>query len=98
MATAISTGSDSMEVKVIEETDTEFVFEVITEKTILNPLKERLLTHEQVDYAGWNVEHPLLANPRFTLRVHEGTPRDILTTAVQEIQDDIEDLKKQLEE
>ncbi|MFO8132636.1 MAG: DNA-directed RNA polymerase subunit L [Thermoplasmatota archaeon] len=87
-----------MEVKVIEETDDEFVFEVIAEKTILNPLKERLLTHEKVDYAGWNVAHPLLANPRFTLRVNEGNPRDIVVTAIREMQEDITSLKEQLEE
>jgi DNA-directed RNA polymerase subunit L len=86
-----------MEVKVIEETDTEFVFEVIAEKTILNPLKERLLRHEQVDYAGWNVSHPLLANPRFTIRVHEGSPRDIVIQTIREMQDDIAGLKDQLE-
>ncbi len=87
-----------MEVKVIEETDDEFVFEVIGEKTILNPLKERLLKQEQVDYAGWNVAHPMLANPRFTLRVHEGSPRDIVVTAIRELQDDIAGLKEQIEE
>ncbi|MBS3772722.1 MAG: DNA-directed RNA polymerase subunit L [Candidatus Thermoplasmatota archaeon] len=86
-----------MEVKVIEETDDEFVFEVIAEKTILNPLKERLLEHEQVDYAGWNVAHPMLANPRFTLRVHEGSPRDIVVAAIRELQDDIASLKEQIE-
>lgn len=87
-----------MEVKIIEETDEELVFEVIAEKTILNPLKERLLDHEQVDYAGWNVEHPMLSNPRFTLRVHEGDPREIATAAIKDLQDDIADLKDQLEE
>lgn len=87
-----------MEVKVIEETGDEFVFEVIAEKTILNPLKERLLAYEQVDYAGWNVSHPMLSNPRFTLRVHDGDPRGIVITATKEIQDDLADLKEQLEE
>ncbi len=54
-----------MEIKIKKESDKELEFEVIKEKTILNPLKQKLLEYDEVEYAEWKVAHPLIANPEF---------------------------------
>ena len=87
-----------MEVKITKETDKELELEVIYEKTILNPLKQKLLEYEEVLYAEWKVEHPLTSNPSFVLHVKKGKPRTILKKAIKELNADIEMLLHQLEE
>jgi len=87
-----------MEVIVIKKTKKEFEFEIIGDKTIFNPLKQKLLKNSDVDYAGWNIEHPLLSNPKFCIRVKKGDAREILKQAIGDIKRDIEDVKGQLEE
>ena len=87
-----------MEIKIKKETEKEMEFEVIKEKTILNPLKEKLLEYEEVEYAEWNVPHPLVGNPEFYVRVSRGNVRDIIRKAVKELKGEIENLMKQMEE
>jgi len=87
-----------MEVIVTKKTKKEFEFEIIGDKTIFNPLKQKLLENKDVDYAGWNVEHPLLSNPIFCVRVKKGDAREALKNAIADIKRDIEDVKGQLEE
>ncbi len=87
-----------MEVMIIKNTKKEFEFEIIGDKTIFNPLKQKLLENKDVEYAGWNVEHPLLSNPRFSVRTKNGEAREILKNAIAELKKDIEDVRGQLEE
>ncbi|MCD6481378.1 MAG: DNA-directed RNA polymerase subunit L [Thermoplasmata archaeon] len=87
-----------MEIKIKKESAKEMEFEVISEKTILNPLKEKLLEYEEVEYAEWNVPHPLVANPEFYVRVSKGKAKDVVKKAVRELKEEIEELMKQLEE
>jgi len=87
-----------MEIKIKKESEKEMEFEVIKEKTILNPLKEKLLEYEEVEYAEWNVPHPLVGNPEFYLRVKKGKARNVLKKAVKELKKEVEGLIKQLEE
>lgn len=86
-----------MEVNIIKDTKKEFVFEIIADKTILNPLKQRLLAHEDVDYAGWDIQHPLLSNPTFYLRVARGPAKKLALQAIEEIKEDLADLRGALE-
>ncbi len=86
-----------MEIMFIKNTKKEIEFEIIGDKTILNPLKQKLLKNKDVAYAGWNVEHPLLSNPRFSVRVKKGDAKEILKQAIGDIKKDIEDVKGQLE-
>jgi len=87
-----------MEIIVKKETKKEIEFEIIGEKTILNPLKQRLLSNKDVDYAGWNTGHPLLANPEFYVRVKKGNAREIVKQAINDLKSDIEEMKGQLTE
>ncbi|MGC9554053.1 MAG: RpoL/Rpb11 RNA polymerase subunit family protein [Thermoplasmatota archaeon] len=86
-----------MEVNVVKDTKREFVFEIIADKTILNPLKQRLLVHKDVDYAGWDIQHPLLSNPTFYLRVKKGSAKELALQALQELQQDLAHLQDSLE-
>jgi len=87
-----------MEIKVKKESKKELEFEVIKEKTILNPLKQKLLEYEEVEYAEWNVPHPLVGNPEFYVRVSKGNAREIVKKAIKELKEEIEELMAQLEE
>ena len=87
-----------MEIKIKKENNKEIEFEVIKEKTILNPLKNKLLKYDEVEFAEWKVEHPLMSNPEFYLRIKKGKAKDILKKAIEEIKKDLKNLTKQLEE
>ncbi|MBC7080941.1 MAG: hypothetical protein H5T44_01635 [Thermoplasmatales archaeon] len=86
-----------MEIKIKKESEREIEFEIIGEKTILNPLKQKLLQYEEVEYADWRVEHPLISNPEFYLRVSKGDAKKILKKAIKEIKKEIEELQGCLE-
>ncbi|KAA0004173.1 MAG: DNA-directed RNA polymerase subunit L [Thermoplasmata archaeon] len=87
-----------MEVKINKDEEKEIEFEVIGEKTLLNPLKNKLLEYEEVEFAEWRVEHPLIGNPEFYLRVKKGKARDFLKKAIEELKNELKELLNQLEE
>ena len=86
-----------MEVNIIKDAKKEFVFEIIANKTVLNPLKQRLLAYDDVEYAGWDIEHPLLTNPTFYVRVKKGTAKQMALKALEEIKSDLTELRSILE-
>jgi len=87
-----------MEVKILKESKNEIEFEVIGEKTLLNPLKNKLLEYENVEFAEWKIEHPLISNPTFYLRVKKDGVRETLKKAIDELKAELSELIKQMEE
>ncbi len=87
-----------LEVKIKKESDKEIEFEIIGEKTLLNPLKQKLLEYKEVEYAEWEVKHPLTTNPEFYLRVSNGNVKEVLKRAIEDLKKDIESLQKQIDE
>ena len=87
-----------MEVKIKKDNGKEIEFEVIGEKTLLNPLKNKLLQYDEVEFAEWRVSHPLIGNPEFYLRVKKGKARNFLKKAIEELKKDLKELLNQLEE
>lgn len=87
-----------MEIVVKKNTKKEIEFEIIEENTILNPLKQKLLMNEDVEYAEWSVEHPLLSNPIFYVRVKKGEAKEAVKKAIKELKEEIDTLRKTLEE
>ncbi len=68
--------------------------------TLGNVLKEKILKQRQVSFCGYRVPHPL--EPFFELVIHTSpkssyTPLHALETALAELVDDIEKLKKNFE-
>jgi DNA-directed RNA polymerase subunit L len=75
-----------MELKLIKKSDKELELEIIGEKqTLLNSLKEKLLQDENVDYAEWIIDHPMISKPRLYLRVNKEDPLDILKKMLAEL-------------
>jgi DNA-directed RNA polymerase subunit L len=87
-----------MEIKILSNKKNELEIEVIGEKTILNPLKYKLLDDNKVTLADWRIDHPLLTNPRFFLKVKEGKPKTILLKAIRSLKKDADTLRKSIEE
>ncbi|KAA0001745.1 MAG: DNA-directed RNA polymerase subunit L [Thermoplasmata archaeon] len=87
-----------MEIVVKKNTKKEIEFEVIDENTILNPLKQKLLTNKDVEYAEWSIDHPLLSNPTFYVRVKKGGAKEAVKKAIEELKKEIDTLRKKMEE
>lgn len=87
-----------MEVKILKENNDELEFEVISEKTILNPLKQKLLEYKEVTCADWRVKHPLTSSPTFYVKVSKGNARKIVIRAIEEIRKEIEIMLQRLKE
>ncbi len=62
-----------MEIRIIKETNEDLEFELPGEShTFCNLLADRLLANENVVFAAYKVEHPLVSFPVVYLRVREG--------------------------
>jgi len=81
-----------VELKLLKRTDNTLIFEIRGEgHTFCQLLQRALLKNPAVEMAGYDIPHPQVAHPVFTLRVKEGRPEEALKAAVEE-------LRKQLEE
>ena len=87
-----------MDLKTIKKTSKELKLEVIGEnETILNPITEVLLQHEDVDYAAYMTDHPESNKRRLYLRVKKGKPEEILKKAIKQLEDEIKSFGKNFE-
>jgi len=72
-----------MEIKILEDKKNLIRFQIKGEgHTLCNPLKNELVTDEDVEYATYNIAHPLIGIPEFIIRTKKGTPKDALIKAV----------------
>ncbi len=87
-----------MELKKIKKSAKELELEVIGEnETILNPITEVLLQHEDVDYASYMSDHPEADRRRLYIRVKKGKPEEILKQAVKQLEDEVKSFSKNFE-
>jgi DNA-directed RNA polymerase subunit L len=87
-----------MELKTIKKTTKELELEVVGEnETILNPILEKLLECEDVDYAAYFTDHPESNKRRLYIRVNKGSPEDFLKKAVKQLEEEIKDFSKNFE-
>jgi DNA-directed RNA polymerase subunit L len=79
-----------MRIKVLSKAANELKIEVGGEgHTFCNVVQKALLKDERVDFAGYNVPHPLTASPVIYLRTKPRTkPEIVLRDAVQKVQGD----------
>ena len=88
-----------MKVKILKDRAKEIEIEVGSEnETLLNPLKEKLLEMEDVAYAEFYREHPLLSNPKVYVKVKKGKPRDVIKKALKELYEEVKSFREQVEE
>ncbi len=64
--------------------------------TLFAPLTDYLLKHPDVEYAMYDVDHPLLQNVKFRLKTKNRNPVDILREVINNIISDVEELEKKL--
>ncbi len=75
-----------MELNIINETKSEFVFEIKGEgHTLCNALKNELKDDADVDYATYKIAHPLIGIPRFIIKTKKGSPRKAILKAIERL-------------
>lgn len=79
-----------MEIKVLEETEDKVKLEVDS-MTFANLLNEALW-QQKIEWAAWAQSHPYLAKPVISVKAKD--PKRALIAAAEQIQSDMESLKK----
>ena len=86
-----------MEFKVIEESKTKLVFELIGEThTFCNILKDELRNVKGVELATYRIDHPLVGVPQFLIETKGVEPKKALKDALKAIKKKAEEFSKQV--
>ncbi len=84
-----------MEPKIIENSRYELKVEFIGEgHSFCNLLRKTLLEEPSVDFAGYSIDHPLLANPVFTLRTKRRQANVVMREALEKLLARTEEFRK----
>ena len=86
--------------EIIEEKTLELTFVVKDESHgVCNALRHILMQNPDVEYAVYNIDHPLTGKPEMTIKTKRGKrPRKALKNAGEELQKDSSELKKLIDE
>ena len=78
-----------MKVKVLKKSENELKIELEgSSHGLCNLLQKRLLEDDRVDFAGYDVPHPLASSPIIYVRMKgDGKPQDALIAAVAKIRE-----------
>ncbi|MCD6107978.1 MAG: DNA-directed RNA polymerase subunit L [Thermoplasmata archaeon] len=88
-----------MEINTIKKTKKELELEIIGEdETLLNPIKQRLLEENEVEYAEYFIDHPLTGKPRLYIKTRKEDPLDVLKKTLKSLEKDVSKLTKELNE
>ena len=86
-------------IKILNKTANEIEFEIEDESHgVCNALRHILMQDEDVEYAVYNIDHPLTGKPIMTIRTKEGNPKDALKRAAEQLKADSESIKQLIEE
>lgn len=88
-----------MKIKVLTRSDNELKIEIEGgTHGICNLIQKRLLEDKTVDFAGYDVPHPLASNPIIYVRM-KGTakPEDALVKAIEKVRDTNDAFGKELD-
>ena len=84
-----------MDPKIIEQSRYEVKFEIAGEShSFPNLLRKTLLEESSVEFAGYNIDHPLLASPVFTLRTKRRQANVVLREALEKMLARTEEFRK----
>ena len=84
-----------MKLEKIKKTSKELELEITDEnETMLNPITEKLLENDDVDYASYIADHPESNKRRLYIRVKKGEPIDLLKKALKEVEAELKDFEK----
>ena len=85
-----------MEFKVLEESKTKLVFQLIGEThTFCNLLKDTLQNVKGVEIATYKIDHPLVGVPQFLVETKGIEPKKALQTALKDIKKNVNEFKKE---
>ena len=86
-------------IKILNKTANEIEFEIEDESHgVCNAHRHILMQDEDVEYAVYNIDHPLTGKPIMTIRTKEGNPKDALKRAAEQLKADSESFKQLIEE
>lgn len=84
-----------MKPRTIENTKFEMIFEIVGEgHSFPNLLRKTLLEEPAVEFAGYNIDHPLLASPVVTLRTQRRQANVVLREALEKMLARTEEFRK----
>ena len=88
-----------MKIKILKKTDCELKIELEgASHGLCNLLQKRLLEDKTVDFAGYDVPHPLASNPTLYVRMKsDAKPEDALIKAVEKIRESNDAFSKELD-
>ena len=88
-----------MKVTVVKKTENELKIEIEGgTHGLCNLLQKRLLEDKSVDFAGYDIPHPLASNPTVYIRMKgHKTPEEALTAAIEKIRQANDDFGKELD-
>jgi DNA-directed RNA polymerase subunit L len=82
-----------MELKIIEDKKEKVIFELAgADNTIANILKERIAKQKGVTACSYNIEHPLISNPRFIILADNA--KKAIDAAISSLKKENDELKK----
>ena len=86
--------------KIIDDKTLELTFEVEDESHgVFNALRHVLMQDPDVEYAVYNIDHPLTGKPEMTIKTKRGKrPRIALKQAAEELQKESSEFKKLVDE
>lgn len=84
-----------MEIKVLEETKKKFLVEIIGQgSAFCNALKKELWNDSHIKAASFNLEHPLVSNPKIIIETDgKEEPRKALEKAIERLQKQAKEFK-----
>ena len=88
-----------MKIKVVKKTESELKIEIEGgTHGLCNLLMKRLLEDKTVDFAGYDIPHPLASNPTIYIRMKgHKAPEEALTTAVEKVRQANDEFGKELD-
>jgi len=92
-------GGTDLEIKILRRTPQELRLEIEEEgHTLCNLLEAVLLEDENVEFAGYDVPHPLVSNTIFFIRTKNGKkPEEALIRAIEKIRKRGKELSRKIE-
>ena len=86
--------------EIIEDKTLELTFEVSDESHgVFNALRHILMQDPDVEYAVYNIDHPLTGKPQMTIKTKRGKrPRTALKKAAQELQKESSEFRNIIDE
>ncbi|MBR0270925.1 MAG: DNA-directed RNA polymerase subunit L [Methanobrevibacter sp.] len=87
------------DIKILKQTATEIEFEIEDESHgVCNALRHILMKDEDVEFAVYNIDHPLTGKPIMTIKTNGADPKAALKRAAEELKKESESFKQLIEE